>query len=414
MIITVIGGSAHSTPVFADALGRSVSRPVTLRLAGRSAARLSAVARACALLCEGSSVAVQQHAGDEWRDALSGCDIVLIQVRVGGYKGRDFDERFPLASNVPGDEGLGPGGLSAAVRAWPEIRAILTTVRETAPNARVILLTSPGSLLIRLASAAFPDMTIVHPCELPFATLRRVSDASAVPLEDITFDYAGVNHLGWLYDVRADGEDVLTRLSPTRDDGDFPSANLVTSLRAFPLKYLRLHYEREQVLDEQRRLATSRAEELSKLASWAFTAFQSGSASTIRAVLRKRRADWYPDAVAPLVRAWMGDTVDTPLFLTVADTSRPIAERRYRALGGELAEVRPQSSPDSGVGTLLEHFMHYEQVAASAVVDGSEAALAQALSAHPWVSNDGSARRMARKMVAYARAFADETGAHAS
>jgi 6-phospho-beta-glucosidase len=275
-------------------------------------------------------------------------------------------------------------------------------------------MTSPGSLLIGLASAAFPDMTIVHPCELPFATLRQVSEASAVPLDDITFDYVGVNHLGWLYNVRADGHDVLARLTTTRDDGEFPSATLLHSLRAFPLKYLRLHYERQQVVDEQRRLATSRAEELSKLASWAFTAFQSGSASTIRAVLRKRRADWYPDSVAPLVRAWMGDVVDTPLFLTVADRSRPIAERRYRAVGGELVEVAPHTSPESGVGALLEQLMRYEQAAASAVIDGSEIALAQALCAHPWVSSDGSARRMARKLAAYARAFADETGAHVS
>src|SRR4051812_811323 len=98
-------------------------------------------------------------AGDGWgglAGALAGSHAVLIQIRPGGYAGRQFDETFPLSRGVPGDEGLGPGGLSAAWRGWPVIREVLACVRAVAPNACTILLTSPGSLLIRLAAGEFP------------------------------------------------------------------------------------------------------------------------------------------------------------------------------------------------------------------------------------------------------------------
>ena len=112
MILTVLGGSAHSTPVLADALRKAAPEARwTMRLAGRSCARLHAVARACDVLSRLREPVSEVYGEDEWAQALRGSDVVLIQTRIGGYEGRGFDESFPLRFGVPGDEGLGPGGL---------------------------------------------------------------------------------------------------------------------------------------------------------------------------------------------------------------------------------------------------------------------------------------------------------------
>ena len=281
MIVTVLGGSAHSTPFLADALARAVSRPLTLRLAGRQPERLHAVARACQMMSAGSLVSVETYQSDRWLDAISGSGAAVIQLRVGGYSGRAFDEQFPLESGVPGDEGLGPGGLSAAYRAWPLVARWLRELRVNAPACHILLLTSPGGLLVRLARAVFPGLSVVHPCELPLTTLRHLCGPYHAQWPEVTFDYAGVNHLGWFYNVDCLGTDPVAAYADSRVSEVFPSAKLVGRLGAFPSKYLRLHYALSETVREQVSQARSRAELLKQIARRSLAAFASGNRATV-------------------------------------------------------------------------------------------------------------------------------------
>lgn len=94
MIVTVLGGSACSTPWLVEWLSqRHLETPITIRLAGCTPYRLAAVARACALLAEASPIQIEKFEAEEWKRALSSADVVLIQVRVGGLEARHFDSR---------------------------------------------------------------------------------------------------------------------------------------------------------------------------------------------------------------------------------------------------------------------------------------------------------------------------------
>jgi alpha-galactosidase/6-phospho-beta-glucosidase family protein len=69
-----------------------------------------------------------------------------------------FSTKRSLTDSVfAGDEGLGPGGLSAAWRAWPEIKRLMSEIRQHAPQAFVLLLTSPVGLLARVSINEFPE-----------------------------------------------------------------------------------------------------------------------------------------------------------------------------------------------------------------------------------------------------------------
>jgi hypothetical protein len=78
MIVTILGGSAFSTPSLVDWLARrNLDGPLTIRLAGRTRENLLAVARASRLLAEGSPLRIEIFPREAWEEALhfNRCDI---------------------------------------------------------------------------------------------------------------------------------------------------------------------------------------------------------------------------------------------------------------------------------------------------------------------------------------------------
>jgi len=206
MRVAVIGGSSPSTPVLALSLAsQPMPSPLELRLFGRDPRALEAIERACHFLVAESALRVSTHSVflSDWQAHLEGIDVALIQIRVGGYEGREFDESFPLRFGMCGDEGLGPGGLSAAWRTWPVLLTYLEALCNSAPAATVLLLASPVGILTRACRAQRCDLEIAGICELPWTTLLRVCATVNVDPSDVDFDYIGVNHLGWLYRIES-------------------------------------------------------------------------------------------------------------------------------------------------------------------------------------------------------------------
>ncbi|MDQ2841658.1 MAG: hypothetical protein M3Y72_11590 [Acidobacteriota bacterium] len=398
MVVTILGGSAPSTPALVDWLAKQeLPSPITIRLAGRSADRLAAVARACAALASGSCIAIQTFRQEHWEEALSGANVVLIQARIGGLPGRAFDETFPNEHGVPGDEGLGPGGLSAAVRGWPELRKILHSVFTCAPASLPLLLTSPGSLLARAVALEFPEWPVYPICELPFTTLAKLCASQGIPTRDVSFSYFGVNHLGWLYNVEHLGVDLIDDYARRSEP---PFRELVEECGAIPLKYWRLHFERETVICEQRRagVANSRASQLEAIQAEALLAFRSGGIADIRRALAKRPAEWYSDAVGPLLAQVAGQEGSHPFFVSTIARDGQIRECACRFEQGAFKPL-PMDEPPPRVRDLVKQFSEYEEIAAASVLEPGHTNLSRALRAHPWVTNREQARHLADEIL---------------
>jgi 6-phospho-beta-glucosidase len=316
MKLVVVGGSAHSTPnLFAYAPLREAADEFEIVLAGRSEKRLAAVARAIRSIGDAHPlrVACERIDAESGMPALRGADIVLCQARYGGYEARSFDETFPLKYGMCGDEGLGVGGLAAAWRAWPALRATLESVRLQCPAARIILMTSPVGILTRCALAAQPDLWIAGICELPWTTLREVCACAGADARSAVFDYVGVNHIGWLWDVSVSGIDVTARYAATRTESvGFPERELIDRLHAIPLKYLAMHYDVRSVLLAQRNAARPRGVELAELRDRAFDVYERGDARAIAATMALRPSPWYEHAIAPLIAGFAGVSSTIP------------------------------------------------------------------------------------------------------
>jgi 6-phospho-beta-glucosidase len=349
--------------------------------------------------------------------AIGGADAVIVQLRAGGLAARAHDERFPLGAGIPGDEGLGPGGLAAAWRAWPAVRAVLAAVAQRAPRAHVAILTAPLGILVRCALDAFPALDVVGLCELPAVVLDGIG--AALGTQRVGFSYAGVNHLGWFTALSAQADDAerpalraggdgertstahagdcgLERYAATRDGGAYPGADVIRRWSGVPLPYVRLIDERETVVAAQRaadRAGTARGVVLAQIADAAYDAFETGDAATVGAALARRPAPWYARAVAPWVRAHLDRASDDVFFLTARNAGYlprldgdAVVEMPYRVRGGELVADRGPAELPGAIERALSALVAYETFASRAVAARDEAGIAQALALHPWVA----------------------------
>jgi 6-phospho-beta-glucosidase len=410
MKIVVIGGSSQSTPALIAYLARQTNLPdLRIHLLGRAPSKLSAVRRAARVLAEPSGMVIEavQFLEREIHAALEGANLVLVQIRPGGYAGRVFDETFPLRYGVCGDEGLGPSGLSAAWRNWPEVAWWLNRINQAAPGAFVVLLTSPTTILVMAAEHCFPKLRVVGICELPRTTLLDIFQTLGATEASATFDYFGVNHLGWFSRISAGTRDLIGEYAAQLGDSKvFPTARQIVSCQGIPLKYLRLHYDAGEVLKEQRAARRSRGEILEELGAEAFAVFANGTRREMEAVLKRRPAPWYTHAVGPLILALTGRVTGIPFFLSVPNRGfladfldDDILECAHQVTGEGLTRIPNQRPIPSNMVALTKALVGFHRLASSAVTSRDPLALKTALLAHPWTTDAGSAAEMAREII---------------
>jgi 6-phospho-beta-glucosidase len=389
MKVAIVGGSAPSTPhlVLAAAI-QPLLEDLEIVLVGTSYERACAVERAMRVLRPRSNVRASRPC--ELARCVEGAEIVVLQPRFGGAVARAYDEAFPQRFGIPGDEGLGPGGLAAAWRGWPQLERVLEAVERGAPNARVLLLTAPLGILTRCAFQRRPSVALTGICELPYATLLDVRAATGTN-GDLTFEYAGVNHLGWFDVIASGGTNLIAAYARTRCGNGFPQRALLESRGALPLKYQRLAHEREAVVSDQG--ANSRAAAVAAIAEQSIGVFQTGDGTAIRAQLARRPAPWYDLAVAPYVAATTKRDWAVPFFFTTCNDgylpalpNDDVLEVPHVRSGGRWCALRRDAPPPDWIERELRALVEFERVAAYAVWARDERMLKAALEAHPWVA----------------------------
>ncbi|MFI1887987.1 6-phospho-beta-glucosidase [Streptomyces jumonjinensis] len=249
MRLTVLGGGGFRLPLVYGALlgDRTEGRITRLVLHDVDAGRLSAVARVLADQAAGVPDAPEVTLTTDLDDALRGADFVFSAIRVGGLEGRAADERIALAEGVLGQETVGAGGIAYGLRTVPVAEEIARRTARLAPGAWVINFTNPAGLVTEAMSRHLGDR-VIGICDSPVGLGRRVARTLGVDPETAWFDYAGLNHLGWLRGVRAAGRDELPRLLADREllgsfeEGRLFGADWLQSLGAIPNEYLHYYY----------------------------------------------------------------------------------------------------------------------------------------------------------------------------
>jgi len=139
---------------------------------------------------------------------------------VAGRENVRHDYDIPMKYGVDqciGDT-IGPGGLFKALRTLPAWLAILRDVEELAPQALVMNYTNPMSLTV-LAGVRASSLPIVGLCHSIQHTAEQLAKYLAMPLKELRWRAAGINHLAWFVELTdREGNDLYPRLFQRADE----------------------------------------------------------------------------------------------------------------------------------------------------------------------------------------------------
>jgi 6-phospho-beta-glucosidase len=383
---------------------------------------------------ERGGAALTVHATTSLEDAVDGAGAVLAAIRVGGADARVIDEEVPLSLGVLGQETVGPAGIAFALRTIPAMRVIAAAVRVRAPCAWFVNFTNPAGVVTEAVREELGDRAIGI-CDSPAALCARVAAALGREASSVSFDYAGLNHLGWLLAARTDDHDRLlpelladeTLLARVEEARLFGPGQL-RSLGAIPNEYLVYleraedvtasflrHGARGHVVARQQRAFYERrpGDPAASLAAWRATrdarhgTYMAEAWATADHDVIERRAspsqgpgeEGYAAVAVDFLRAVAGDVARQPILNT--------ANRgRLDGIGNdEVVEVtcsvsadgvRPRPGlplPAAGAARVAR-IKEVERLTLRAAETGSAALAVDALAAHPVVPSRDVAERI--------------------
>ena len=162
---------------------------------------------------------------DRIEDALTGADIVIISILPGTLEEMRSDvhtpEKYGIYQSV-GDT-AGPGGILRAMRTVPIYEGFARKIRECCPNAWVLNLTNPMSILVKTLYDVFPEIKAFGCCHEVFhaqdfltVVLREIRGIEAKRSEIYT-DASGINHFTWITEAKYGNTDLLALLPEFMD-----------------------------------------------------------------------------------------------------------------------------------------------------------------------------------------------------
>ena len=177
-------------------------------------------ADALALLARASKRIVAQVGGSlqvtatlDRADALRGADFVILCVAIGGLpaarKDLEIPERYGIYQSV-GDT-VGPGGLARGLRHIPFAVQVAREMEQLCPAAWMLNLTNPMTTICRGMTRA-TSIRAVGLCHEVTGVSHHLADLFGVPLEAITLEVAGINHLPVILRFDTGGRDGLDML----------------------------------------------------------------------------------------------------------------------------------------------------------------------------------------------------------
>ena len=265
MKLAILGGAGVRTPLFVQGIIR-ISEELGIDrvcLMDIDTHRLNLIGFVARQLVSRAGNPVALECTDDAREAISGSDFVVSAIRVGGLEGRVTDETVALRYGVIGQETTGPGGICMGMRTIPVMLQYARIMKELCPNAWLINFTNPSGMITQAIKSSGITHRVVGVCDGPSAMFHRVATAIGVDESRAHFDYFGLNHLGWLRGIYADGEEVLqgaihglegealaapSGLSGVEEVSVF-GPDLVHSLGMIPNEYLYYYYYNREAVE---------------------------------------------------------------------------------------------------------------------------------------------------------------------
>ncbi|MCH8897594.1 MAG: hypothetical protein IIC33_04795 [Chloroflexi bacterium] len=302
--ITILGGSSVYTPEFILSL---VSHNINVKeivIFGRETPKLPLVTAFCQRLVKKSRIPAKVTASTNLEEAVDGAKYVLNHVRVGGMKARLRDEKNAPKQGMIGDQSLGAGGFANAMRTLPVVMDFANRIEKVNPGCTFINLTNPMGVVVE-ALIKHSKLNVIGVCDLPGTYVKKIADLLHRNPCELYVDYIGLNHMGWIQDVRIEGRScmstLLEKIEQQQDDG-FDNA-LCEVFRMIPTRTVSLFFHTDEILKKQKTCSRYRAEALHEAEQQILKLYEDKRLSEIPALTRQRNTIWYEETIVPLIAA---------------------------------------------------------------------------------------------------------------
>lgn len=203
-IVLIGAASASFGPrMIADAMLCPQLEGSTLSLVDIDGDRLEVMASYARRLNKAIGVGIEvEHTTDRLR-ALPDADYVITSVAIKRDELWKQDFEIPLKygiKQVLGENG-GPGGLSHALRNIPIILDIAHDMERLCPTALLLNFSNPESR-IGLALSRYSEVRFVGLCHGIGMAYDAIARLTGLPADDLIATAAGLNHFGWILDIR--------------------------------------------------------------------------------------------------------------------------------------------------------------------------------------------------------------------
>ncbi|MEU4424926.1 6-phospho-beta-glucosidase [Actinoplanes sp. NPDC024001] len=447
MRLTILGGGGFRVPLVYRALlaDRRRTGITEVMLHDVDRGRLDAIGRVLAAQARDVPDAPTVLTTTDLDTAVTGAAFVFCAIRVGGLRGRVTDERIALAAGVLGQETVGAGGISYGLRTVPVALHIAERIARLAPTAWTINFTNPAGLVTEAMATHLGDR-VIGICDSPAGLVDRVLRTLGADLSTVHVDYAGLNHLGWLYGIHplppTNSDDLLAclladkALVETLEEGRLFGADRLRALGAVPNEYLHYYYDPAGTLAAIRDAPQTRGAFLLEQQDRCYHRIVSSDRDPLDAWLeawREREATYmaenrelagagdrehdesrpagYEGVALAVMRALAHDEPVTLILnvrnrgtLGVLDDAAVVEVPCTVDAHGALPH-RVSALPEHGVG-LVRAVKAAERGVLEAAATGSRAAAVRAMAAHPLVDSEPVARRL---VDAYRAEFAELT-----
>ncbi|WP_199509979.1 alpha-glucosidase/alpha-galactosidase [Nucisporomicrobium flavum] len=208
------GSVVFTRELLADILSFDELRGVTLALHDIDPERLETAEAIARRTAEQLGAQPRITTSLDRRTVLDGADFVINAIQVGMHAAtvRDFEipAKYGLRQTIA--DTLGIGGIFRALRTFPVLEAIARDMRELCPEAWFLSYTNPMAMNIGYLAAVAPDLKAVGLCHSVFWTVHDLCKLIDVPLDEVDYSAAGVNHQAWLLRWEHRGESLYPRL----------------------------------------------------------------------------------------------------------------------------------------------------------------------------------------------------------
>lgn len=229
--ITFIG--AGSTVFAKNLLGDILSFPElansTISLFDIDADRLSTSDIVARKLADALGAHPTIEATTDRRRALDGADYAICMIQVAGYKPgtvTDFEipKKYGLRQTIA--DTLGIGGVMRGLRTIPVLLDMCRDMEELCPNVTFLQYVNPMAMNCWAISRASKIKTIGL-CHSVQGTAGQLAEDIGVPVEEINYLCAGINHMAFYLRFERNGVDLYPQIRQVAAEGRAPEWNKV-------------------------------------------------------------------------------------------------------------------------------------------------------------------------------------------